>query len=492
MRMGKVLTFAGIFVCIASQATVQAVFVVETFSDGRGYANFSSNGTPSYATAVSRAAGCIGTKSAFGGTVDPDTYIFSYTLGVDADNFSIAAGTNLGNNLLASGLTGGLPGTYNVYITWPSTNNVAPVPGNVTATLVDDDGSVNVGFSQNDGDVYGTNPGGNKWKLLGQVSLSLGTTSTVTLVPDVPGSYVSMRAQGVMWELVEAAPQLATLVETDGVTTVSEDGDIDTYTVVLNEQPDHDVVVLAQVMDPNQIFLNGQINAAQLTFTPANWDIAQVVTVAALDDSLVEGDHTQSILHTTAYADPNSSDPNSFWNNGFAGLLQVTITDNEVAGVRIVETEGTTKVSEQGPTQDSYTMRLSIQPTDPVTITIATDGQTLVDTGLGAGQTASLVFTAADWAIEKAVTVIAVDDAVFEGDHTSPVTHTVSSLDGGYDGLTVDNVSVSVTDNDCGAWGFHVMDFDKNCFVDLADLAEFAAAWLECTQPYYENCVDLR
>ncbi len=491
MRMGKVLILA-VIVCLASQATVQAVFIVETFSDGRGYANFSSNGTPSYTATVSRAVGCIGTKSAFGGTVDPDTYIFSYTLGTNPDNFSIAAGTNLGNNQLASGLTGGLPGTYNVYITWPSTNNVVPLPGNVTATLVDDDGSVKVGFPQDDGDVYGTNPGGNKWKLLGQVSLSLGTTSTVTLVPDVPGSYVSMRAQGVMWELVEAAPQLATLVETDGSTNVSEDGDIDTYTVVLNEQPAYDVVVIAQVMDPNQLYLNGQINTARLTFTPANWDTAQVVTVSALDDLLVEGDHAQSILHTTAFADPNSNDPNSNWNNGFAGFLQVNITDNEVAGVRLVETEGTTKVSEQGPTQDSYTLRLSIQPTDPVTITIATDGQTYVDTGFGAGQTANLVFTAADWAIEKTVTVIAVDDAVFEGDHLSSVTHTVSSLDGGYDGLTVDNVAVSVTDNECGAWGFHVMDFDKNCFVDLADLAEFAAAWLECTQPYYENCVDLR
>ena len=36
---------------------------------------------------------------------------------------------------------------------------------------------------------------------------------------------------------------------------------------------------------------------------------------------------------------------------------------------------------------------------------------------------------------------------------------------------------------DCGDWGYHEMDFDENCYVDLRDFAEFASQWLNCTHP---------
>ena len=154
------------------------------------------------------------------------------------------------------------------------------------------------------------------------------------------------------------------------------------------------------------------------------------------------------------------------------------------------ESDDSTDVDEQGPTSDDYTMRLLFPPTDDVTITIAADGQTTVDTGTGPGQTAELVFTASDWETEKTVTVTAVDDDVFENGHTSTITHSVASNDVGYQGLAVANVTVNVADNDCGVWGFNDKDYNQDCIVNLIDLAQFLNSWLDCTVPYGDGCVN--
>jgi len=39
---------------------------------------------------------------------------------------------------------------------------------------------------------------------------------------------------------------------------------------------------------------------ALVTVTPANWQMAQVVTVSAIDDALVEGPHSVMITHTSS------------------------------------------------------------------------------------------------------------------------------------------------------------------------------------------------
>ncbi len=88
-----------------------------------------------------------------------------------------------------------------------------------------------------------------------------------------------------------------TITESGGSTNVTEGGATDTYTAVLNVAPTADVTIT--------ITPGTQVTAipATLTFTTVNWNVAQTVTVTAVDDALVEGAHTGTITHTAASAD---------------------------------------------------------------------------------------------------------------------------------------------------------------------------------------------
>jgi hypothetical protein len=59
-----------------------------------------------------------------------------------------------------------------------------------------------------------------------------------------------------------------------------------------------------------------------------------------------------------------------------------------------------------------------------------------------------LTFTPDNWFIPQAITVTAIDDDVVENKHFGIISHTIRSTDPDFDGVLVDSVLVSVTDND--------------------------------------------
>ncbi len=105
---------------------------------------------------------------------------------------------------------------------------------------------------------------------------------------------------------------------TNNTTQVAEGGAGDSYSLVLNSQPTADVVINLQSSPSNQITLN----TSTLTFTAANWNIPQVVSISAVNDTVSEGVHLSTINHTVTSTDPNY--------NGLAiDPLTVTIADDE-------------------------------------------------------------------------------------------------------------------------------------------------------------------
>jgi Ca2+-binding RTX toxin-like protein len=92
----------------------------------------------------------------------------------------------------------------------------------------------------------------------------------------------------------------------------------DIYKVRLNTQPTANVTVA--ITPGSQV----TVSLRALTFTPANWNVAQTVTVTAVDDAVVEGDRVSPISHATSSTD-------TLYNNLVAPLT-VNISDNDNLG----------------------------------------------------------------------------------------------------------------------------------------------------------------
>jgi hypothetical protein len=89
--------------------------------------------------------------------------------------------------------------------------------------------------------------------------------------------------------------------------------------VVLTRQPTAAVTV---TISPDAQL---SADATTLTFTTANWDTPQTVTVSAVADSVEEGEHTGVISHSASSSDTDY--------NGLAiAGVTVTIQDNNEVG----------------------------------------------------------------------------------------------------------------------------------------------------------------
>ena len=236
-----------------------------------------------------------------------------------------------------------------------------------------------------------------------------------------------------------------TIVESGGSTNITEGGATDAYTVVLKSQPTANVSV--------SIVAGSQCSVGQptLNFTTGNWNLPQTVTVTAIDDPVAEGAHTGSLTHSVASSDAKYNGGSvAFTVNGSAGsTVTANITDNDAAGFTLIQSGGTTDVSEAGGS-DTYTIRLNTQPSAAVSLTLNADAQVRVN----GSASAVLAFSATagvagGWDQPQTVTVTAVNDALVEGVHLGSITGTATG--GGYTGVAPPTVSAYVTDNDAGS-----------------------------------------
>ena len=232
------------------------------------------------------------------------------------------------------------------------------------------------------------------------------------------------------------------VTESESSTEVMESGPTsDDFTVELYRQPTGDVTI---TIDPNanveDIYLDSELpgEAITLVFTDADWDIPQDVNVWAVNDYYFEVTEIAELSFNVSSSDPD-------YDQGYIRTLYVTVIDNDTGDVVIVESGGSTEVSEEGTTSDQYTMVLASQPTSDVNIYMqdlsGPDQVTIVPE--------SLVFTIGDWNTPQPVTVTAIDDNVWEdGSHSTMIGHTISTDDTAYQQVDIGNVSVVIHDND--------------------------------------------
>ena len=234
-----------------------------------------------------------------------------------------------------------------------------------------------------------------------------------------------------------------------------EEGDSDTYTVVLDSEPSADVTVTISGHSGTDVSLSGQtLTSDELTFTPGNWSTAQAVTVNAGDDDDAEDD-TATLTHTVSSTDDTA------YNSLPADSVDVRITEDDSAGVTVSESSLTIEEGGSG----AYTVVLDTQPSADVTVTIS--GHSGTDVSL---DTTELTFTDGNWNVPQRVTVTAVEDDDAVDEQVVTITHTVSSTDDtNYDGLPADDVAVTITENDTVG----VTVSETSLIIDEADSGDY-------------------
>src|SRR5207245_883128 len=222
-----------------------------------------------------------------------------------------------------------------------------------------------------------------------------------------------------------------TVTPTSGLTT-TEGGGTATFTIALTSQPTANVTIGLSSSDLTE----GTAAPASVTFTSANWNTAQTVTVTGVDDFAADG----SVAYTIVTAAATSADPG--YNGMDAADVAVTNADNDIAGISVTPTSGLTPP--EGGRTATFTIALTSQPTANVTIGLSSS-----DLTEGTAAPASVTFTSANWNTAQTVTVTGVDDFAADGSVAyTIVTAAATSADPGYNGMDAADVAVTNTDND--------------------------------------------
>lgn len=151
------------------------------------------------------------------------------------------------------------------------------------------------------------------------------------------------------------------------------------------------------------------VSPAALTFTPANWNVPQDVTVTAVNDLAAEGLATYVIRHTASGPPP--------WTGAYLPGVAVNVSDNDSAGVYI--TPASVSVSEGGPAA-SYSLSLTSKPSADVRVTPSAGAPLTVSPAV-------LTFTPANWNVSQKFNVSAANDGITNGARTVKIGHSVSS-----------------------------------------------------------------
>ena len=210
--------------------------------------------------------------------------------------------------------------------------------------------------------------------------------------------------------------------------TVVEPDTTEVFTIVLESEPTAPVTITLTSTDTTEC----QPLVPEVVLDASNWASGVVVTAQAVDDDLDDGPQT-CVIETGA---ATSDDPN--YHGKDLEDVTLSVQDEDDAGTIVMPT--TLHVVEGG-TVDHFQVTLTSEPTDAVTVTVAVDGETWVDTP-------EIVFLPSNWDTPQIVTVHAVDDSDGEWDHAGLITNTVSSSDPDYDGVAISNIDVVITDDD--------------------------------------------
>ncbi|MFO0665958.1 MAG: hypothetical protein U0174_18550 [Polyangiaceae bacterium] len=236
-----------------------------------------------------------------------------------------------------------------------------------------------------------------------------------------------------------ATPEIQVSAPSKAQTT--EDGDKVTFTVVLKSKPTADV----NIAITSDKIAEGTVDKATLTFTAANFDTPQTVTITGVDDEVDDGDQDYKVEFAVTSTD-----------TGYSALKPTAIAmknmDNDTAGLMVGMPMPNKNTTEKGG-KVTFTVRLRTKPSADVTIPVLSDMVTE-----GTADKATLTFTAANYKTDQTVTVTGVDENVADIDQNYSVKlGKTTSADAAYKDLEA-KVDLTNIDDDkpvqvVGNWG---------------------------------------
>jgi len=215
---------------------------------------------------------------------------------------------------------------------------------------------------------------------------------------------------------------------TSGLVT-SGAGGTATFDVVLTSQPLAGVTIGVSSSNTNE----ATVAQPSLTFTPANWNIPQTVTVTGVND------HTSGSQPFTVFLSAASSlDPVY---NGMKGS-NVTGINYQIVPAGINVSSQSLQTTESGGSA-RFHVTLATQPSATVTISLNS-----TNPGQGSLSQSTLTFNTANWNVPQTVVVTGLDDHIVNGNQTYQITGSAASSASNYNGMSMPPVTVTNTEAD--------------------------------------------
>lgn len=230
-----------------------------------------------------------------------------------------------------------------------------------------------------------------------------------------------------------------TVVNLSGLTTTEAGGAV-SFAVVMNTLPTNSVTIPSIVATPST---EGTVSPTSLTFAPGEWFTPKIITVTGVDDFIVDGSKTASVVTGAA----TSADTDY---NGLAGPVfpSITNTDDDVPGF-VITTPGSLTISENGGAL-SFAIHLLSQPPPGFTVTLTGISENHSITN---ASTSNLTFTNANWNVDQFVNITTNNNSIDEDTRTVTLqfgtVDTGGSADPIYNSVTPPaQITILVTDDD--------------------------------------------
>ena len=184
--------------------------------------------------------------------------------------------------------------------------------------------------------------------------------------------------------------------------TTSESGTLATFSVALRTAPTAEVVISVLSGDNSE----GTVSTSSLTFTSANWNLAQIVTVTGVNDDVIDG--------LQAYVVNLTSDSIDSDYKGLTSSVSLTNLDNDLPVLSL--SPAATTVVEGQVNSVSYTVALSSGNHSGVTVNYATANGSATAGSDYTANSGSLSFAAGE--TSKTITISLLNNSLNETDET--------------------------------------------------------------------------